>query len=244
MTWKITGRTWTPSQISTALWLDAADSSTITLNGSTVSQWNDKSGNGRHATQTTAANQPTYSVAALNGKSSIVWPLSANPQHLVTTTELTSQEVYFALRYGDGTQTQWIASYQGVFGGVAGFIGLIGDTTGNGLWYNFCDFQGMRRNGVTQPNLGNSIQALPLPSSIIVSSRPAGPLTSIITIGMDRGLSSLNRGWSGAIGEIIALSSIATDNIRQRLEGYLAWKWGLAANLPDTHPFKTFPPSI
>jgi hypothetical protein len=35
---------WNPSMISTALWLDAADVATVTLNGSTVSQWNDKSG--------------------------------------------------------------------------------------------------------------------------------------------------------------------------------------------------------
>ncbi len=51
---------WTPAQLSTALWLDAADAGTITLNGSTVSQWNDKSGNGRNATQSTAANQPYW----------------------------------------------------------------------------------------------------------------------------------------------------------------------------------------
>lgn len=54
------GRLWTPELLSTALWLDATDASTITLNGTTVSQWNDKSGNGRNATQSTAANQPTY----------------------------------------------------------------------------------------------------------------------------------------------------------------------------------------
>ena len=32
----------------------------ITLNGSNVSQWDDQSGNGRHMTQGTAANQPEY----------------------------------------------------------------------------------------------------------------------------------------------------------------------------------------
>lgn len=51
---------WTPANITTALWLDANDSSTITLNGSTVSQWSDKSGNARHATQGVGANQPLY----------------------------------------------------------------------------------------------------------------------------------------------------------------------------------------
>lgn len=41
------------------LWLDGSNSSSITLNGSTVSQWSDISGKGRHATQSTAASQPT-----------------------------------------------------------------------------------------------------------------------------------------------------------------------------------------
>ncbi|MFM6248178.1 MAG: hypothetical protein ACKPEQ_03330, partial [Dolichospermum sp.] len=58
---------WTPAQISTALWLDAADASTIILNGSTVSQWRDKSGNGRHVSQATAANQPLFVTNQLNG---------------------------------------------------------------------------------------------------------------------------------------------------------------------------------
>ena len=61
--------TWTPANLAgLALWLDAADASTITLNGSNVSQWNDKSGNNRHASQAVAANQPTYTAAALNSR--------------------------------------------------------------------------------------------------------------------------------------------------------------------------------
>lgn len=53
-------RLWTPAQLTTSVWLDAADASTITLNGSTVSQWNDKSGNARNAVQATTAYQPLY----------------------------------------------------------------------------------------------------------------------------------------------------------------------------------------
>jgi hypothetical protein len=53
---------WTPANLGEdiALWLDATDSSTITLNGSNVSQWSDKSNNNRHAIQGTATLQPTY----------------------------------------------------------------------------------------------------------------------------------------------------------------------------------------
>jgi hypothetical protein len=46
-------------------WWDAADTSTVTLNGTSVSGWADKSGKGRNATQATAGLQPTW-VAASN----------------------------------------------------------------------------------------------------------------------------------------------------------------------------------
>ncbi len=50
------------------LWLNAANASSMTFNGSTVSQINDLSGNGFHATQGTANNQPTYQATGANGK--------------------------------------------------------------------------------------------------------------------------------------------------------------------------------
>lgn len=40
------------------LWLDASDTATISLSGSDVTQWNDKSGNGYNFTQGTSANRP------------------------------------------------------------------------------------------------------------------------------------------------------------------------------------------
>jgi hypothetical protein len=55
-----------------AVWFDASVASSVTLNGGNVSQWNDLSGNDRHATQETAGNQPSYSTAALNGKNVLV----------------------------------------------------------------------------------------------------------------------------------------------------------------------------
>lgn len=53
-----------------ALWLDGTVRSSLTLNGTTVSQWNDLSGNGRHATQTTAASQPS-ATATINGRAAV-----------------------------------------------------------------------------------------------------------------------------------------------------------------------------
>jgi hypothetical protein len=42
---------WNPSMISTALWLDAADASTIYESGGAVSQWDDKSGGATNFTR-------------------------------------------------------------------------------------------------------------------------------------------------------------------------------------------------
>lgn len=51
-----------------AVWLDATDTSTITLNGTTVSSWRNKGNAGAgNATQGTAANQPLYVSSAING---------------------------------------------------------------------------------------------------------------------------------------------------------------------------------
>jgi hypothetical protein len=47
---------------------------------------------------------------------------------------------------------------------------------------------------------------------------------------------------NGFIAEmVIATTALSVDD-RQRLEGYLAHKWGLTANLPPEHPYKTTPP--
>jgi hypothetical protein len=58
------------------LWLDVANTSSLTFNGSTVSQVNDLSGNGFHATQGTANNQPTYQAAGFNGKPTLFFDTS------------------------------------------------------------------------------------------------------------------------------------------------------------------------
>ena len=48
------------------LWLDAADSSTLTLYSGKVSTWSDKSGNDNHATQSNSDYQPTLNNSVLN----------------------------------------------------------------------------------------------------------------------------------------------------------------------------------
>jgi hypothetical protein len=46
------------------------------------------------------------------------------------------------------------------------------------------------------------------------------------------------------IGEIICIDGVVSTTEREKIEGYLAHKWGLATNLPSNHPYKTSAPPV
>jgi hypothetical protein len=51
-----------------------------------------------------------------------------------------------------------------------------------------------------------------------------------------------DRGWTGDMAEIIALKEQTPAPLAQKVEGYLAWKWGLVDSLPSNHPYKNAAP--
>lgn len=64
----------TPDKVSgLQLWLDANDSTTITLASTEVVDWADKSTNGYNFSQDTVANQPTYNSLPINGKKTVTF---------------------------------------------------------------------------------------------------------------------------------------------------------------------------
>jgi hypothetical protein len=78
-------------------WWDASDASTITLNGSNVSEWRDKSGKGRHASQVTGANQPAYSPTSWSGRPSVNFTRSSSHFLSFTPFVLTTQTVFLVI---------------------------------------------------------------------------------------------------------------------------------------------------
>lgn len=62
-----------PLTLSPSLWLDASDSSTITESGGDVSQWDDKSLNGRNVSQGLGGNQPNTGVTTIGGLNTITF---------------------------------------------------------------------------------------------------------------------------------------------------------------------------
>ena len=53
---------------------------------------------------------------------------------------------------------------------------------------------------------------------------------------MDRTYTS-GRDWNGVIAEVISFNTKLSDSDRQKVEGYLAHKWGLSSKLPSSHPY-------
>jgi len=216
---------WTPAELTDlALWLDAADSSTITLNGSTVSQWDDKSGNNNNASQATATLQPSLS------GNDIIFD-GADDGFNLTSQVLGEMYIYTVARgsgylfsdvddriiYTNSDLIYWASETGGILSGltVSGYDDAQSQITEE--FYNNVDTATTALNG--QDSLTGTFQSD----------------FSISRIGLKwddpTGIST----WNGAINEIV----IATDNAdRQKLEGYLAWKWGLAENLPNDHPYR------
>ena len=49
---------------------------------------------------------------------------------------------------------------------------------------------------------------------------------------------------TGEIAEVIAYAGQLTEAERQKIEGYIAHRYGLSSNLPSTHPYRNFAPTV
>ena len=262
---------WNPSMISTALWLDAADASTVTQSGGVVSQWNDKSGNGRNALQPTEAYRPTYESTGLNSQPAIRFSggskiLGFNDQSLgkdvgaltyfivfianqpatadykalfdVHTNSLYDRATIYPRQSafeagGRRLDTDAYQFHQVSPLGTSATIGLAifnysSATLGLSLNGNNLSFRagGFQTAGTTSNT-----------DSTYIVIGGSGDYTSQFSSG-----GALTGGCDCLIAEFVCLQSAPSDPIRQKIEGYLAHKWGLTANLPAGHPYKTTGP--
>lgn len=78
---------------------------------------------------------------------------------------------------------------------------------------------------------------------ILVDGNYSGSLVGLI-LGTLRGYGSLGYTMDGFYGDFVLWNSAISASLRQHGEGRLAHKWGLTANLPAGHPYKTNPPTV
>jgi hypothetical protein len=239
------GRLWSPALLRPALWLDAADLSTISID-SGVSVWRDKSGNALNATQATPARRLTYNATGFNGlpclqaaeANVMSWP--ALP--------LTSGGVVF---YGFSINND--ISY-----------GVVATTAGH--WDRFTDTRSypelLRAPRIeslllSAPTTGQHIMCYVANPAVEYTIRrngaqiySSGPFTfanNIVGLGAGSNIANAGAGGTalnGSIVEIAIFPGVMSPAEIQRMEGYLANKWGMRTNLPANHPFRNRPPLI
>ena len=242
---------WQPDSLgsSLALWLDAADASTITLNSSNVSQWSDKSGNGRHVAQSLATLQPAYITTAINNKPAVRFD--------------GSNDIFNAV-----SPSNWWLSAIGA-GAFSLFHLFRSSVSGYGISVNNLNGSGgvprlyMLASSMSYSTLNTLLNNSPgysLGSVALIQFSHDGVATPSVRMNAGTELTTTqaavapqNGNFSfpflisgtpapGDSSEIVVVAGNLSSSDRQKLEGYLAWKWGLVANLPANHPFKIAPP--
>lgn len=242
------------SNLSPLVWYDATD-----LTVSPVSQWNDKSYNARHISQSNINNQPTYSnnEVGLNGS-----------QYLFNTTPIMynngSMEVFIVASglaqsdtrlVGEGSSTNnspfyGIQSGQSVQqGGASGDIQKMSifirndnsSTLVAGTVNNSVAFDGTFKI-LHWKDTGTQVQGRINGGSFGFKSYTRSGSVTVNRFCIGGVLrSAFSSGFTGSIKEII-ITPVNTNTDREKVEGYLAHKWGLEGDLPSSHPYKTVAP--
>lgn len=212
--------------LSPILWYDFADETTVTVSSTQVTQVTDKGSRGW--TLTKSATGPAYAVG-INGLKCIDW---GNPNHSnylrnTSTTATSIGEVYVVL---DGNFGSTFPSYNGLI------------TTNSNNWvatayanstrfdntpgYNLVD-QVFVNNSASNTYGGGLLPTINSPSLLRFrkSNGTTFTLTDGIQVGLDRSIGG--RGWGGYIGEIIAFTSVLSDNDRSSVQAWLSSKWNL-----------------
>jgi len=237
------------------LWLDGADTSSMTLSGSSVTQWNDKSGNGLNVSA--ASSQPTYVTNGLNGLGTLAFNGSQNlsagsvtGEKLIGNTGNCAIFVVMKLNsspgrnmpfsWDDGNYTSRLLLQYDENSTLAVDKGTFPSRTqatislSSSLYYIISYSQ----NGAN--------------TSLNVNGTTVGTLTNFANNSITTSTRAFNVGsyvngsdWNmkGNIAEILFFNTHIPNNFQQ-VEGYLAHKWGLQTSIPSTHPFYSIRPHL
>jgi len=244
---------WTPAELSTVVWYDASDLTTIDETGGLVSQLDDKSGNNNHATQATPGDKPSTGVNSLGGLNTIKFDLDCL-QSVAPTANNINAVFFVTNNLAEGTNNTIAPIFSDNIGlNVANDddytfvrindnqydISLDGSTMTEGV----CSNNGGPLFSNGSPDFRNITMGMSIAEkgtstgNVFYTQYDSNPI-EIQKIGSVNG----NLFLVGDIAEIIALDVVPSLALRQIIEGYLAWKWGTVAKLPVGHPYKLFAP--
>ena len=219
--------------VEAALWLDASDPSSITKDSNgLVSQWNDKSGNGNQLLQTTSQQQPTHSGSEVNFSVANNMDFTSNLPSTWWAITIGSPgpiNSFRSLVYtGTGNTPVLVSNGDSSFGAYESSFGQAGSIT----WgVGETAMMAIDANGTNTQISKNAGQFF---------ATGKNPNNAAVNFG---GIGTNNTQSFGVVNEFILFSAEPSEDDRQKIEGYLAHKWGLVASLPADHPYKNATPS-
>jgi hypothetical protein len=239
-----------PAQLSgLVLWMDPTDTTTLTLSGSSVTQWRDKSGLG--VVFNTVNTNPTYTASLINGLPGL--DLTNASGFISSTTQTLTNSLTFAMvlvvRSGIGA---WGSFFTHGSRDLDIALERNSISTGTTLQFQTANDNTGANITFTTDQVALYLGTMTTGTSRFFSRFGGGTTTtatatnsSTITVGLQTiriGRSDGAENCNSFIGEIVYYNRVLTTPERQELEGYLAWKWGLLASLPSTHAYAKFRP--
>jgi hypothetical protein len=241
---RLASKDWTPSEITTALWLDASDASTFSLNGSNVSEWRDKSTNSRHAVQTNATYQPVLSGGSVNFDGSddffnINLDFLAGVSHsaFIVAKMNTYTNIYGATNGGNGANSLHIGFENSTYGRMNFWGNDYGPQLNSYFLsgaFNILNYVWMSGASKTM-NVNGYLVGTSAQQGVIGTMSGGGRINGVVY----QGYANME------IKEMVfVLDGNITNENKEKLEGYLAHKWGFEVNLPTGHTYKARAPMI
>jgi len=247
------------------LWMDANDSSKISpaTNNSAITSWTDKSPNAYvFSSPSTTTARPKFITNSQNGKSTIAF-VSTSSQYFIGNGASknfalnTSSYALFAV-FQATTQSGGIYN-KSLFGGVANRIlllksnnvlncsythtptGLLPNTTNAITTYQMVSLIVNRYAGLDETYVNGTQMTTYLYTPDSSTDFTASTYETLIGAYNDSsgGANPPQAYLNGNICEIISYKNAydMTGSTRQKIEGYLAWKWNLQSQLPSSHNY-------
>lgn len=216
------------SQSNLVLWLDAADTSSMTLDAAgNIIQWNDRSGNDHHAVQNTDNNRPEYVANGLNGLNTISLETDGGYDWMSVSGNF-AIGTFFAVFNADSTDGTFVTSGTGDFQSF--FVSrtdptnysMINVSQASAWPYRLSATHGtanIKLNGVVNREFN------PLSEFKVFSN--VGASVSIPKDSWE--ISNFwGNNWEGDIAEIICFDSLLSSEEIIKIETYLSKKWGIS----------------
>ena len=234
----------TPEDVEPTCWFDASDALTVT--GSPVSLWADKSENGNDASQGSSSARPSTGTT-INGLNVLTFDDASPQDQMRLDTYITGSGPIYAFiiaRAHEANSTNYILYDIG--NSETTRIGLSSSNILAGRW----DSSGSGFSGPAVPDSGTDLVMFEYwvdsSNNGYTSSNGDNPtsfgMLTVDTMEIARIGRNGSSTFDGDIGEIIITQMSISTSYRQKIEGYLAHKWGVEGQLPGGHTYKTSPP--